>query len=150
MKRTSVFTASLASATFLHAGEPARQSVSALPTEVTGIGATRHDGWVYVCGGHAGDAHKESLDTTLCRFRRFCLAHWWLVLKCPVTAGKVLAWQPGGHNWREIAELQTKRFFHRTLPVADSQLLIIGGASRQEGHLADVEVVTMADTLAAK
>jgi N-acetylneuraminic acid mutarotase len=41
-----------------------------LPTAVTSFGACVSDGWVYVYGGHAGEAHRYSLNTTLSEFRR--------------------------------------------------------------------------------
>lgn len=64
-------------------------------------------------------------------------------------AGKLLAWQPGDIEWREVAELETKRFFHRMVPLSGSRLLMIGGASRDEGHLNSVEVIEIPPALAA-
>jgi N-acetylneuraminic acid mutarotase len=57
--------------------------------------------------------------------------------------GKLLQWQPGATDWSEVGEVRTKRFFHRMLPVSEDELVLIGGASRKEGHLADVEVITI-------
>jgi N-acetylneuraminic acid mutarotase len=57
--------------------------------------------------------------------------------------GKLLQWQPGATDWSGVAEVRTKRFFHRMVPVSETELVLIGGASRQEGHLAEVEVITI-------
>ncbi len=56
-------------------------------------------------------------------------------------AGTIIAWSPGETEWKEVAQLAQKRFFHRIVPMSDTQILAIAGASRKEGHLNTVEVV---------
>ncbi len=45
-------------------------------------------------------------------------------------------------DWEQAGELETPRFFHRLLPGGQGQLLAIGGASMEDGHLATTEVLT--------
>lgn len=55
--------------------------------------------------------------------------------------GKVFALSPGETDWREVAEQSGPRFFHRMVPGPDGTLVLIAGASRRDGHKADVEIV---------
>jgi hypothetical protein len=38
--------------------------------------------------------------------------------------------------------MTTSRFFHRLLPDAGAELLLVGGATLEGDHLADIEVFT--------
>jgi hypothetical protein len=57
--------------------------------------------------------------------------------------GKVLSWSPGDTDWTEVTELTQRRFFHRMVPMGDDKLLLMAGASRNEGHMNSVEIVEL-------
>jgi hypothetical protein len=42
-------------------------------------------------------------------------------------------------KWQQAAKLSSPRFFHRLLPHGDDALLVIAGASMNDGHLKDIE-----------
>jgi hypothetical protein len=44
-----------------------------------------------------------------------------------------------GSKWERVGKLATGRFFHRLLPGADSDLLVVAGASVDAGHLPSIE-----------
>ena len=44
-------------------------------------------------------------------------------------------------SWRIVAQLERARFFHRMLPLSDTQLLSIGGASMSKGKFEEVDVL---------
>ncbi len=54
-----------------------------------------------------------------------------------------------GEQWNEHGRLAIGRFFHRMMPLADDQLIVIAGASHA-GHLADLERVVLAKSAPAK
>lgn len=47
-----------------------------------------------------------------------------------------------GRSWEMVGETPTPRFFHRMLALNDSQLLVVGGASMQEGKFDAVEILS--------
>ena len=55
--------------------------------------------------------------------------------------GRIFALSPGDTDWREVAEPSGPRFFHRMVPGPDGTLVLIAGASRRDGHKADLEIV---------
>lgn len=58
---------------------------------------------------------------------------------------QVLAHRPGDPDWREIAQTASRRFFHRMVYLPDRDgLLLLGGASRTEGHTATLEFIPVA------
>jgi hypothetical protein len=65
-------------------------------------------------------------------------------------SGEVFSWRSGDSEWMAVAEPEQRRFFHRMVPASKTSLLMIAGASRQDGHLASVEVVDLSPGLAAK
>ncbi|MCA9087952.1 MAG: DUF4198 domain-containing protein [Planctomycetaceae bacterium] len=48
-----------------------------------------------------------------------------------------------GQGWTVVGQTPTARFFHRMLPLAENQLLMVGGASMQTGKFEAVEVLTV-------
>ncbi|MEM6797061.1 MAG: PQQ-binding-like beta-propeller repeat protein [Acidobacteriota bacterium] len=59
--------------------------------------------------------------------------------------GAVHAHRVGMDSWlAKVGQLEKPRFFHRLLPY-EQQILFIGGANRDEGHLGHVETMTMAE-----
>ena len=50
-----------------------------------------------------------------------------------------------GTRWDVLAQLQEPRFFHRMVPTADGQLLILGGASMQKGKIGESELVPVVE-----
>ena len=42
-------------------------------------------------------------------------------------------------QWEQAAELSTPRFFHRILPGGENSLLVVAGASMNDGHMKDIE-----------
>ena len=54
--------------------------------------------------------------------------------------GIVYRLSENGESWNEVGNLQERRFFHRLVPAGSNQILAIGGANRQSGHLSSVEV----------
>jgi N-acetylneuraminic acid mutarotase/uncharacterized GH25 family protein len=46
-----------------------------------------------------------------------------------------------GTAWELLGATPTPRFFHRLLPVGENQLLVIGGASMEQGKFADLELL---------
>ena len=46
-----------------------------------------------------------------------------------------------GSQWQKCAELETPRFFHRILPGGEQTILAIAGASLDQGHMSDIEVL---------
>jgi N-acetylneuraminic acid mutarotase len=60
-------------------------------------------------------------------------------------AGQLLEFDAVNSAWISVAELETRRFFHRMLPAEPGTLWLIGGASRKAGHLNSVERVVLPD-----
>ncbi len=56
-------------------------------------------------------------------------------------SGKLQRLSEDGLSWEVVQELERARFFHRMLPLSDTQLVIIGGASMQSGKFAEVDVI---------
>ncbi len=48
-----------------------------------------------------------------------------------------------GSKWEIIAQTPTARFFHRMLPLDDSRLIVVGGASMAVGKFDEVEVLNV-------
>jgi len=55
--------------------------------------------------------------------------------------GKLFRLSENGQSWQRVGDLERARFFHRMLPVNDSQLLFVGGANMGIGKFEEVEVV---------
>lgn len=48
-----------------------------------------------------------------------------------------------GSAWELVAELPTDRFFHRMLPINETKLVTLGGASMSSGKFGAIEVITV-------
>ena len=59
--------------------------------------------------------------------------------------GIVHALPAGASEWQEAAQLDDPRFFHRLLPANESELLVVAGASIDEGHVGTIERVSLED-----
>jgi hypothetical protein len=46
-----------------------------------------------------------------------------------------------GKSWATLDELQRDRFFHRLLPLSESKLLALGGASMSSGKFEQLDVI---------
>ena len=55
--------------------------------------------------------------------------------------GVVYRLAPGAEEWSEAGKLADPRFFHRLVPGPDGALLVVAGASAQNGHVGTVEQV---------
>jgi N-acetylneuraminic acid mutarotase len=62
--------------------------------------------------------------------------------------GQVLRVAENSDQWKQYASLATPRFFHRLVPYAASELLIVGGAG-DSGHLRSIEAVSLVETQTA-
>jgi photosystem II stability/assembly factor-like uncharacterized protein len=56
-------------------------------------------------------------------------------------SGKVQRLAEDGQSWEIVKELERARFFHRMLPLSDTQLISVGGASMQVGKFEEVDVI---------
>lgn len=56
-------------------------------------------------------------------------------------SGKLQQLSLDGSSWEVIGELERARFFHRMLPLSETQLLSLGGASMSEGKFEEVDVI---------
>ena len=65
-------------------------------------------------------------------------------------SGNVYCLAADGSEWTSVARLRRPRFFHQLVPVADSDLLAVAGASFEDGHLADVEWLQLGKTTQAR
>lgn len=61
--------------------------------------------------------------------------------------GKVLQVAENSDKWEQFASVATPRFFHRLVPYAARELLIVGGAG-DSGHLRSIETVSLVATQA--
>lgn len=50
-----------------------------------------------------------------------------------------------GKSWEVVGQLTYPRFFHRQLPTAQGELLVVGGASMQTGKTRSLEVFRIAE-----
>lgn len=57
--------------------------------------------------------------------------------------GKLFRLSTDGKAWQRVGDLERARFFHRMLPVSDSQLLFVGGANMGIGKFEEVEIVDL-------
>lgn len=57
-------------------------------------------------------------------------------------SGTISRLSADGRKWEEASKLNTPRFFHRLLALADGRLLAVGGSNRQ-GQVRELEVVTV-------
>ncbi|HEX8311626.1 MAG TPA: PQQ-binding-like beta-propeller repeat protein, partial [Chthoniobacteraceae bacterium] len=60
-------------------------------------------------------------------------------------SGKISALSADESRWEEVAELEPARFFHRLLPLADGQLLAVGGSNRK-AQLPTLQIVELTPT----
>ncbi|MCA9238454.1 MAG: DUF1668 domain-containing protein [Planctomycetales bacterium] len=49
----------------------------------------------------------------------------------------------GSSDWKPVAQTAAPRFFHRLLPAGENQLLVIGGATAEEGHVRSSERINL-------
>jgi hypothetical protein len=64
-------------------------------------------------------------------------------------SGAVLALSPDGTKWEEVAKLSAPRFFHRLLPVTDGRLIVVGGSNHQ-GHITQMELISLSAKASAE
>jgi N-acetylneuraminic acid mutarotase len=55
--------------------------------------------------------------------------------------GNLLRLAADGKSWEQVTKLERARFFHRMLPLDDSHLVLVGGASMSEGKFGQVDVI---------
>lgn len=48
-----------------------------------------------------------------------------------------------GKSWDLVGQLERARFFHRMLPVSESQLIFVGGANMQTGKFEEVDLIEL-------
>ena len=48
-----------------------------------------------------------------------------------------------GQGWTTVAKAKTARFFHRMLPVDETQLLMLGGANMQVGKFTEIDAIRL-------
>lgn len=60
-------------------------------------------------------------------------------------SGSIQRLGPGGKQWEFLGQIAHPRFFHRLLPWNDSKLVIVGGASMEEGKAEDLELLTVSN-----
>ncbi|MCA9145538.1 MAG: hypothetical protein KDB05_22240 [Planctomycetales bacterium] len=58
-------------------------------------------------------------------------------------SGKLQRLAADGQSWEIVKELERARFFHRMLPLSDTQLISVGGASMQSGKFEEVDVIEL-------
>jgi N-acetylneuraminic acid mutarotase len=58
-------------------------------------------------------------------------------------SGSVQRLSADGKQWELAGQLAHPRFFHRLLPTADGQIVIVGGASMQTGKTNDLELMSL-------
>lgn len=58
-------------------------------------------------------------------------------------SGKLQRLGLDGSVWEVVGELERARFFHRMLPLSESQLVSVGGASMTEGKFDEVDVIEL-------
>ena len=56
--------------------------------------------------------------------------------------GGVFRLATGSDKWEQLHSLETGRFFHRLLPVAKDQFVLVGGANMDIGKLTDIELLS--------
>jgi len=59
-------------------------------------------------------------------------------------SGKISRLSEDGQSWQDAAQLTRPRFFHRMLDAGRQSLIVIGGASMEEGKDVSVEIVPLA------
>ncbi len=59
--------------------------------------------------------------------------------------GVVYSLSPGAKGWQEAGKLDDPRFFHRLLSAGPNELIVVAGASTQEGHVGTLEVVQVSN-----
>ncbi|WP_157605101.1 hypothetical protein [Schlesneria paludicola] len=65
-------------------------------------------------------------------------------------SGSLQALADDGQSWINLEKLSHPRFFHRMLPLNDSQLVVVGGASMKVGKIRELEVLTVGTKLAGQ
>jgi hypothetical protein len=58
-------------------------------------------------------------------------------------SGKVSRLSDDGQSWQDAGKLTRPRFFHRLLSADDHSLIVVGGASMEEGKDLSVEIVPL-------
>lgn len=64
-------------------------------------------------------------------------------------SGSIQRLEKNGQNWAYLGQIKHPRFFHRVLPWGDSKLLVIGGASMEDGKAEAIEVLVVGDVQTA-
>lgn len=60
-------------------------------------------------------------------------------------AGPVYRLAATGNEWEKVGAAGTPRMVARLIPVGPSRAMLVGGASRSEGNVAQIEIVKIAD-----
>lgn len=58
-------------------------------------------------------------------------------------SGKLQRLSEDGSAWELVGELERARFFHRMVPLSESSLVSVGGASMTEGKFGEVDVIEL-------
>jgi N-acetylneuraminic acid mutarotase len=56
-------------------------------------------------------------------------------------SGKLQRLSQDGTAWEVVRQLERARFFHRLLPLSSTRLIILGGASMEEGKFEEVDLI---------
>lgn len=57
--------------------------------------------------------------------------------------GQVYRLNEEGNGWEKLGTLETGRFFHRLLPIADDCFALVGGANMESGKTTETEVIRL-------
>ena len=64
-------------------------------------------------------------------------------------SGSIQRLSADGTHWEFLGQIAHPRFFHRVLPVSNSRLVIVGGASMEEGKAEELEILTVTNVQTA-
>lgn len=130
------------------------------PFKRRALATAQLDGKVVVLGGmqeeqgvtNRVDAYDPSTDTWSelpalpgKPFSWFGVSAWNMggVLYASGMQDDVYALGPGAEKWTKVGKVGDPRFFHRLLPAGDNSLLVVAGASTENGHVGTVEKIEL-------
>jgi N-acetylneuraminic acid mutarotase len=64
-------------------------------------------------------------------------------LNVTTVSGSIQRLNADGKRWEYVGQIAHPRFFHRLLPWGNSKLIVVGGASMEEGKAVELEVLTI-------
>lgn len=105
-------------------GGPTREVAIYDPaTNTWGQGPTIHGGMMEGFGSSAFTVGDQLIVTTV--------------------SGSIQSLSPGQTDWEYLGQLKHSRFFHRVLPLGADGLVIVGGASMEEGKTTALEILKL-------